>query len=200
MTPRLVPAAAFAALVTLVAPPASANLLTNGSFEQGPAVTTYLLLSAGSTQITGWTVTRGNVHYCGSGLWQIPNGSRDVDLDGGINGGVRQTFATLPGQAYLVTWKLAGNPASAPAIKTMVLTAAGQQATFTFSTAGKSFANMGYVDCQWAFVADAASTTLELYSTTNPTGFGPVIDMVSVDGTTPAARTSWGRIKDLYRP
>jgi hypothetical protein len=35
----------------------TASLLVNGSFEQGPAVRTYLNLAAGNTSLPGWTVT-----------------------------------------------------------------------------------------------------------------------------------------------
>jgi len=54
----------------------NAYLITFGSF---------LLVASGSTVITGWTVTHANIHYCSSSLWQVSNGSRNIDLDGAAN-------------------------------------------------------------------------------------------------------------------
>jgi choice-of-anchor C domain-containing protein len=185
----------------LSAVPAGANLLTNGSFETGPAPGAYILLSPPSAVISGWVVTRSNIHYCSSSLWQISDGVRNLDLDGAVGsaGGIKQTFPTNPAQTYRVTWDLAGNPGSGPTIKTLRVEAAGQQATFTFSIAGKTFANMGYLPQTWFFTANDFTSTLEFYSITSPAGWGPVIDNVVVDVALPVRSGSWGRLKTLYR-
>jgi choice-of-anchor C domain-containing protein len=197
---RSVSAALFVAFSATA--PAGANLLVNGSFESGPDITSgFLRLLSGSTEITGWVVTRADIDYTSSQFWQVSDGDRNLDLDGGAAGGVEQTFATVPGTSYDVTWDFAGNPGFGPTIKTMVVAAASQQATFTFDITGRSFTDMGYVSKAWSFTADAASTTLEFYSQTSPAGFGPVIDNVVVVPTvvTSTKPTGWGRIKDLYR-
>ena len=54
------------------------------------------------------------------------DGKRSLDLNGSPGvGGVAQTFATVPGQTYEVTFCMAGNP-SVSAIMTMRVKAAGQ--------------------------------------------------------------------------
>lgn len=68
------------AIALMTGLPAEANLLTNGSFETGPNPGSFTNFAAGSTAITGWTVsTPGNIDYIGS-LWVAANGSRSLDL------------------------------------------------------------------------------------------------------------------------
>jgi choice-of-anchor C domain-containing protein len=140
LTPILCAAAGVLALATTSA---QANLLVNGSFEVGPSpVATFLNLTAGSTVVTGWTVTGLTVDYVG-GFWVASDGTRSIDLDGSVgspftNGGVAQTFATTPGTQYLVRFDLAGNPQNLPTIKPMRVSAAGQSQDFSFNISGRT--------------------------------------------------------------
>src|SRR6185503_11280515 len=65
----------------------SASLLVNGSFEQGPAVRTYLNLAAGNTSLPGWTVTGEGVDLVSTGYWISADGTRAIDLDGSAGSG-----------------------------------------------------------------------------------------------------------------
>jgi uncharacterized protein (TIGR03437 family) len=177
-----------AALALITALPAQ-NLLVNGSFEQGPNPGSYTNLAQGSTAITGWVVTEGDIDYVGS-LWVAADGSRSIDLEGSSGacvlytncpGGIAQTFATVPGQQYTMTFDLAGNVFGPPVVKNIVFSAAGQSQNYTFDTTGFSVGNMGWAEVTWNFTANDTSTTLEFDSSdTPPTGWGPVIDNVSV--------------------
>lgn len=171
-------------------PAARANLLINGSFEAGlvdpgnGAIT----LAMGDPSIIGWEifVPNATIDYVGT-LWQASDGVRSVDLDGFLTaGGVQQTFATVPGWTYTVTFDLAGNPAHGPTIKPMRLSADGQSADFFFDSTGRSFSDMGYLPQTWAFVADDTTATLSFLSLTGAppdgSGWGAVIDNVSVEG------------------
>jgi choice-of-anchor C domain-containing protein len=188
-------------LVACLASNASAtSLLVNGSFEQGSAdpnntVAGYLPLAGGSTAITGWEVLGNPIEWIGY-FWQASDGQNSVDLDGSLASGVRQTFATTPGQTYLVTFDLAGNPDNIPVIKPMRVSADGQSASFYFDDTGATHTDMMYVRQTFSFVADDSSATLEFRSLTdvaaeNPggvQGYGPVIDNVSAEAVpTPAA-------------
>jgi hypothetical protein len=62
-----------------------------------------------------------------------------------VQGGIAQTFATVPGQRYVATFDLAGNPARPPALKPMRVMAAGQSAEFVFDITGKTARTMGWV-------------------------------------------------------
>src|ERR1700737_2860792 len=127
--------------------PAEAKLLVNGSFETGPNPGSFTNFALGSTAITGWTVSLGNIDYIGS-LWVAADGSRSLDLEGSAGtcntatancpGGIAQSFATVPGQQYMLTFDLAGNLFNIPVIKTVHVSAAGQSQNFSFNTAGHS--------------------------------------------------------------
>ncbi len=175
--------------IALAAAIPAQNLLINGSFEQGPNPGSYTNEPMGSTVITGWTVSVGNIDYVGS-LWMASDGSRSIDLEGSAGtcvlytncpGGIAQSFATVVGQQYTVTFDLAGNIFGAPVVKTILFSAAGQSQSYTFDTTGFSAGNMGWAEVTWNFTANDTTTTLEFDSAdTPPTGWGPVIDNVVV--------------------
>jgi choice-of-anchor C domain-containing protein len=166
-----------------MAAPLSANLLTNGSFETASGVCT--LASTSLQCIDSWQVASGNVHRVNSStFWPAQEGQWSLDLDGSVAGAVQQTFATLPGTSYLVTFAMAGNFDDLPVVKPMRVSADGQSADFTFDTTGHSGSNMGWVQHSWTFVADDLSATLQFQSLTAALGlqqgWGATLDNVSV--------------------
>src|SRR4051812_21212603 len=79
----------------------------NGSFESSAACNTFNV-PAGTAFTPGWTVSVGNIDFegaypaCG---WVASAGSNSLDLVGtGGVGGVAQTFDTVPGQTYQVSF------------------------------------------------------------------------------------------------
>jgi choice-of-anchor C domain-containing protein len=167
------------------------SLIVNGSFEEGPAVRTFLNLSAGDTTLRGWVVTGEGVDYVAGQYWVSSQGARAVDLDGSarsrktppyVQGGIAQTFPTAAGTRYRVTFDLAGNPNQLPRVKPLRVSAAGETVDFTFDSTGKTGLNMGWTPRSWAFTATGRSTTLEFRSlTVSPqTGYGAAIDNVVV--------------------
>ena len=162
------------------------NLLVSGSFEEGPDLTARASapVSPGSTEITGWVVTRGGIDYTG-GEWEAADGVRSIDLEGSPGfGGIRQTFDTTPDQLYTVTFSLAGNPCdfmNPPEIKKVRVAAAADFEDFSFNVRGRSATDMGWTTKTWSFRAKDTATTIELYSTgTGPGWCGPAIDNVVV--------------------
>ncbi len=184
LNPLLLAAAGLLATATSAA---QANLLVNGSFEDGPSPgTTFVNLTGGSTVVTGWTVTGSTIDYVG-GLWVASDGSRSIDLDGSVgspytHGGVAQTFATTPGARYEVRFDLASNPYNLPTLKPMRVAAAGQSQDFSFDFSGHSVTDMGWLAQTWTFSAVATTTTLEFSSLTQAphVGWGAALDHVSV--------------------
>ena len=84
------------ALVAVAAPGRPpANLLVNGSFEEGPDdIGEYKSLDKGSEEIKGWKVTRGQIDLIGT-FWTSADGKRSLDLHGSPGyGGVEQSFKT----------------------------------------------------------------------------------------------------------
>jgi choice-of-anchor C domain-containing protein len=156
------------------------NLLVNSSFEEGPPLNgnPFILLEKGSTAIKGWIVTRGNIDIAGAG-WQAADGKRSLDMNGVVKGGIAQTFKTIKGGRYRVTFSLSGNPGLGGGEGKLVVSAAGKSAEFVFNTAGKTEQNMGWVTRTWEFTALDSQTTLEFYSLTEGVA-GPALDNVAV--------------------
>ena len=179
-------AGAALAVVAWMALAASAVLafagVTNGSFETGThSSAPFDTLSAGSTDLAGWTIDSGNVDWIGS-YWQAADGSRSIDLDGNTPGAISQTLATTIGNTYEVTFALSGNPAGGSASKTLTVGATGAaSASYTFDTgiAGNSFSDMKWAAQVYSFVATSSTTVLTFTSTTAGL-FGPALDDVDV--------------------
>jgi choice-of-anchor C domain-containing protein len=160
----------------------------NGSFEQGtPNPCNTFNIPANDTRITGWTVSVGNIDWesgppCG---WDPSNGNNSLDLvgTGGI-GGIRQTFDTVPGTRYSVSFDLAGNYGHPPVVKPLAVTINGVTTNFTFDTTGRSAADMGWTTKTLTFVADSSSSTIDFVSdVTSSGGFldaGAALDNVRI--------------------
>ncbi len=179
----------------LLPSPVRGNLVANGSFEEGVSIrgAPYYFneLSAGSTDITGWTVVGSGsrvADYIGI-RFDTPYGDRSVDLDGYYtgqtgNGGIQQDIATVAGGVYELTFAMAGNPEGGPSLKTMTVSAGDTVDMFSFDTTGHTMQSMGWITESFTFTALSDTTTLLFQSTTNapgdPIGYGPVLDNVSV--------------------
>ena len=173
------------------------SLIVNGDFEEGPAVATYMNLATGAVSLKGWIVTGEGIDYVGSRYYLPSKGMRSLDLDGSaaskttppyVQGGIAQTFPTTPGQRYVASFDMAGNPNRPPAQKPMRVSAAGQSMEFVFDITGKNGRNMGWLRKEFTFTAKETSTTLEFRSlTVSPlTGYGAAIDNVTVTTAGPA--------------
>lgn len=166
----------------------------NGSFDVGTPCNTFNV-PAGSTIIAGWTVSVGNIDWegppptCG---WQGSNGSNSLDLvgTGGI-GGIQQTFGTVPGTTYQVSFDLAGNYAAPPVVKPLAVTINSVTTNYTFDTTGKSLLNMGWTTKTLTFVASSTSSTINFVSDVTASGgtlnAGAALDNVQITAITPGA-------------
>lgn len=168
----------------------SAAPFQNGSFELGPTPCNTFNVPAGSTIITGWTVSVGNLDWEGalpSCGFQASQGNNSLDLVGsgaGGIGGIQQTFDTVPGVTYTVTFDMAGNYGAPPVIKPLAVTINGVTSNFTFDTTGKSATNMGWVTHTLSFVATASSSTINFVSDVSASGgtlnAGAALDNVQI--------------------
>lgn len=152
------------------------NLLQNGDFSLGPSVGGFVTLQNGETALPGWVITRANVDYIGN-YFNGPDGKRSIDLDGSPGaGGVRQTFATTPGEWYEVRFQMAANNHGSPETKVMGVSAAGQTDRFEHPN------TLNWTPKTWMFQAKESQTTLEFYSLDKGTGlyYGPLLADVSV--------------------
>jgi choice-of-anchor C domain-containing protein len=189
MTKRIYPALALAVLIACSGQAARANLISDGDF----AADTQNFYAAGST-VGAWTVT-GDA-YSGSGIdlsqtdWQAPPaGGGSVDLDGFSPGGITQSFATVAGQTYAVSFYLAGNPdGNNVAIKPMAASAGDATQDFSFDTTSTSDSAMGYVLESFQFDATASTTTLS-FTSLDSDGItnGAVVADIDVEAPEPAS-------------
>ena len=172
------------------------NIVVNGSFEL-PTVcpAPFATHTQGSTAITGWTVEDGgvsdallgSVDHVGS-YWQAHDACQSIDLNGLSPGALRQDVAT-PGEEYLLSFWMAGNPDSPPAVKTMDVEWGGTvvySPSFTTDLSNPLLtrtSNMGWTYHEVTVEATSATTTLRFISTTN-TGpcpcYGPALDDVAL--------------------
>lgn len=186
---RIVALSALLALASL----ASAAPFQNGSFEVGFPITTpapcFVTLPVGSTNLTGWTVISGNIDWnftpCGAG--SQTDGVTHLDLvgDQGI-GGIQQTFDTVPGWVYQVSFDLNGNFGGPPVVKPLRVTVAGNIHDYTFDTTGENAGNSAsfWTNKSFSFTATGTSETISFVSNILSSGInaGAAIDNVIVTG------------------
>lgn len=157
------------------------NLLTNGSFEDGPAPGQFIPLAEKDEQIKGWTVINGGIDYIGT-YWPAAEGERSLDLHGSPGlGGVKQEFDTKKGAKYKVTLSIAVNPDGEGRKKQVKLAAAGKLETLTAEPKDPSREDMKWEKKTWEFTATDTKTTLEITTgETEEEACGPTVDDVSV--------------------
>ena len=159
---------------------------TNGSFEAGNYVENgpgWEMLTAPSTEITGWTVSSGSVDWIGL-LWQAKDGSKSIDLDGNAPGAISQNLATTIGNTYSVSFYLSGNSNGGTTVKTLIVSATGTApATYTFDASTISNSAMGWRLESYSFVATSATSTLTFASGDDAGAYGPALDNVVVTET-----------------
>ena len=183
------------------------NLVQNGDFEQGqffPWETTFGTRLAGSSRIDNWTIDSGSVDHI-INYWNGYGGagSKSIDLNGLSAGAISQVLTTVPGQRYLLSFQMAGNPDGPDYIKTMNVSLSDvigtiKSAPFAFYAIGSTTGALG--DMRWSeylmtFTARETSTTLAFQSTTYyhttifgfpvtlPSACGPTLDEVAVNAT-----------------
>ncbi|MET8627408.1 choice-of-anchor C family protein [Kitasatospora sp. NPDC004669] len=184
---RIAALALFVAAGTALAAPAQAagghrtlSHFDDGSFESPKAPANSFIEPVAGQSIGPWTVTSGNVDLIGAGFWQAAEGDQSVDLNGSGPGAIAQTFTTVPGTTYSVTYALAGNPEGGVPLRTGQVLIDGQDfQDFSFDVTGKTKTAMGYVGHQFSFVAQNSATTLTFQSTVAGV-YGPVLDNVQV--------------------
>lgn len=172
------------AMLAVIAAPGlvHAGTFQNGSFEQGVLnnAGSFDTLGAGSTAITGWQVTAGNIDYIG-GLWQAAQGSRSLDMVGDRLGTIAQTFDTVVGSIYRVDFSLSSNVANGQGQKILKVIAGNEFDEFTYTPTGSNtFSNMNWAGNTFSFTADANTTTLSFQAINGECCYGAALDNVSV--------------------
>ncbi len=160
-----------------------AAAFSDGSFEA----------AAPGTLGSPWTVGSGGMNWV-SGWQPSPDGSAHAidlnkDTTGGPGGTIAQTFDTVSGQAYTVSFSLAGNPQCSGDFdydpdKKVTATAGAGSLTTTFNVAGRTTSNLGWREESFGFTASASPTELK-FGSLNTGRCGPLVDNVRVEATKP---------------
>lgn len=170
---------ALAALSPFAA--ASTNLITNGGFESNGANFTdggYVTFAAGSSYLTGWTIGGDSVDLIHS-YWRASQGQFSLDLSGEYDGAISQTFATVIGQKYLVSFDMAGNPDDTSDPIKYLQVGLSQQPLYTFDTSERNHDNMGWRTKSFVFQAVATQSTLH-FAGVQDSAAGVALDNISV--------------------
>jgi len=186
----------LACVGTVTAGSGSANLVTNGGFED-PVVDNIAAYHAGSG-LTGWTISpaagstigNGGIDLLNSNVWTPHSGSTGnqmIDLAALEPGKISQTIPTtdLTG-TYTISFWLAGNPHTAGK-KVLKVYWDGNEVnpttgSLTFDTTGTSRSNMGWTEVTISGLK-ATKTTTELVfeqGATDDLRCGVALDDISV--------------------
>ena len=184
-----------AIIATLLAvTPAWPALIINGGFETGTDPGgSFVPLGAGSTDLTGWTI-KGSIDWIGT-YWPAFEGNRSIDLAGNGDGRISQTFATVVGTPYHVSFAMAGNPdgGGVDPIKQLVAWVGSDARVFSFDTTGKTRETkeaMGWVTQWFDFTASSDTTTINFQSLMLGSPIGPAIDSMTV-AAVPIPAAAW---------
>jgi len=164
----------------IAAPSRAANLVANGGFElvPNPGAGT-VMIGPASSAISPWVVTAGEVEGIGEFYWSAASGKASLSLNGNSAGTIAQSFATVPGTAYTVSFSLSGDAFTATPLKHLRVRAAGAVKDTVFDTTPAWHWDMSWTRVNWTFQAIAATTTLEFLSLDAGVE-GPAIDSVEV--------------------
>lgn len=178
------------ALMLSVAGQASANLIQNGSFEDPTYGGDYWGLNSTNNQytITDWTLEFGSVdlvhHY-----WAAADGAQSLDMSGtGSAGYISQSFGTVAGTSYVVTFALSGNFVDGvDTSRSLTVGIAGVDSadyTFDYAEFDRPQSASDYTLCSWVFTAVSDSSTLYFLSLEDElSSYGAILDNVSVSAT-----------------
>ena len=105
----------------------------------------YNTYSAGDTALSPWIIVAGSIDLI-HGYWAAPEKDQSIDLAGLYQeGSISQEIPTSDTKSYDLSFSMAGNPDSGPAIKKVQVWWDGSLVdTFTFDTSGKDHSNMGW--------------------------------------------------------
>jgi choice-of-anchor C domain-containing protein len=162
------------------------DIVVNGSFEFGvnPPNIDGRSLSAGSTDLAGWSIVKEQIDWLGPTRWIASDGSRCLDMNGtpGV-GAIQQVLPTVAGQDYVLKFDLAAEPDLGP--RTSWIRVQVGSLTHDFSavtTSSNTPSNMGWTTQTLTFRATASTTALTFTSLdTTFTDTGPNLDNVRVN-------------------
>lgn len=159
------------------------NLLVNGGFEEPVIGANSDVYSTDPSYLPGWTLSAGGNQFFQEngqpfGRARYTEGSQSICLnaDGGPNVYIEQTFATVAGASYHLSFAMTDEQGAGPSACSVKVDVAGTTTTFTRAN------DTGFVTKELTFTATASTTTLRITDTTPGSSSlsNPLIDAVLV--------------------
>lgn len=162
-----------------------ANLLVNGSFEQGDfsgsSGTSYNYVPTNGTSVTGWVATENGFDWHQAvEFGPAFDGFRMIDLTAGSSlGGIAQTISTVIGAQYRLTFAMSGPNFGFQDPRSVFVDVAGVSASFAAPASGTFPLNWTVETL--VFTAVDSTTTLSFRGNGTGEYWGAVIDDVSIE-------------------
>jgi choice-of-anchor C domain-containing protein len=157
-----------------------ATTIFSDGFNADSVPGSYQTIDNGSS-LGPWTVGGDSVDWIG-GYWQSAEGNGSIDMSGNNAGSLSTTLDTVAGQAYVLSFYLAGNPDGGNSTKTLNVQVGDLNQDFYFSTVGQSRTWMGWLPETVNFVAtDNAALT---FTSLDANPWGAALDGVVVSSAT----------------
>lgn len=180
-TRRAATAIGLASLALMTtAGPAAADPPTNSSFEQPDVASGFQTIPAGSTALTGWDVVSGSVDVVSPTVWAASDGDQSLDLAGSSSGVITQSFPTVAGIGYVISWDAGSNPdCPNPADRTGTFSVQG--AAIVAMTRPVSGPEANFAPFSTTFTGTGSPLLLQFADTSAATpGCGVVLDNVNI--------------------
>ena len=193
---RFLLAATAALMIPMSA--SAAELILNGGFEN-PSVSNPCCNTVPPDSLSDWTVNSGNVNVVNGTYGSSPfptnlafQGSQYLDLvgQGGI-GSISQSFATVAGQVYTLSFAFAHNLFAGPLTASASFSVDGLTGSVAHS--GGSTSNLQWAIYTSNFTATGTSAILNFTNLTGGPNEGIFLDAVSVQNAVPEAST-WAQL------
>ena len=160
------------------------QLVSNGGFESEPLATAGETRPAGNTTVTDWTIGGDSINHVRNDFWSPFDGGQSVDLAGDAAGTIEQSFSTVPGATYRLSYAFAANPQGSGASMDVFW---DDDAPIPHSAVGALDPAPNTLSPVWEtnvvdVVASSATTTLRFANTAAAPGpgYGMALDDVSV--------------------
>ena len=198
MPARLTRCAAVAIVSLLVAIPiAQANLINNPSFESPDIAGNQMYTTASQMDAVNWPISAGEITLVDGSFGTVAaDGDQWLSLESnpgtiGVDGAISQTFNTVPGRLYDVSFAYSALSDGAITSWTLGYGVAGPTENVVINATGvPSLTLVSWATETYQFQAIGATTTLSFLGDQQRNGFfGSAIDNVSVTLVTPEPST-----------
>jgi choice-of-anchor C domain-containing protein len=156
--------------------------IVNGGFESPRLPPGTLFVNMTGNAIGGWTIPDGWSVGLVRDYWPAFEGDQSIDLDGdsGIGATILQSFETVAGRAYSLSFAYANNFDTYTASGRVQVLGAATLLDTTLTHSGSTPYDMNYVAFARWFTADSPLTTLQFTHLGPVWGRGLALDAVSV--------------------